>query len=291
MTLNIECEPESLYRPGYVYLINLIGTRKYRISLAKQDRLKSHAQEIIRECPQCNIVGWIEVCDCYAAKNVLKQHFSAYGESRDFFEIDDHNIDDIACVYGEVMAKYWIEENLSVSEEKPTIADEYNFFDSVSQYCDQYREVECFDNSQSSYASNYEESYQSSYSSGSDDSFSGWIIGVVIFGLIVLLGATMNKFPKIDFPFTSDRGQSRIANIDVLPDDGRFLPNHRIDASVIGKSAAFIRSGPNQKDPAVGEPLVNRTPIKTINRSPDGEWFYVQTENEIKGWVYGSLIR
>lgn len=291
MTLNLNEEPTVAFRPGYVYLINIIGTRYYRISLANQDRLKIRAQEIIREFPQCNIVGWIEVRDCYAAKNVLQQHFSAYSKSGDFFEIDDHNIDDIACVYGEVMAKYWIEESLSVSEEEPTIADEYNFFDSVNQYCNQYRGVECFDNSQNLYASNYEESYQSGYSYGNDDSFSGWIIGAVIFGLIVLFGATMNKLPKMDFQATSDRGQGRIANIDVLPDDGRFLPNHRIDASVIGKSAAFIRSGPNQKNPAIGEPLVNGTRIKTINRSPDGEWFYVQTENEIKGWVYGSLIR
>ena len=144
MTLNLEYEPESTLRPGYVYFLHADGTNRCKISLANQYRLKIHAQEIIREFPQYNIVGWIEVRDCYAAKNVLQQHFSAY-KSGDFFEINDHNIDDIACVYGEVMAKYWIEGSLSVSEEEPTIADEYNFFDSVSQYCDQYRGVECFD--------------------------------------------------------------------------------------------------------------------------------------------------
>ncbi len=192
--------------------------------------------------------------DCNAAEKCLHQHFSKYRKNGEWFDFHEDDLDEVYRAYGEVMAKYWIDESLCESEEEPLIAEGYNFFDSVNNYCNQYLRLGESATDFNSYPSSYQPSYSSASSSGSDDSLIG-CMAIAIIGLIILGVMNIGKLPKMPGQIAADRGQSRIAHIDILPDDGRFTPNHRIDVSVIGKQAAFIRTGPDEKKyPTIGEP-------------------------------------
>jgi T5orf172 domain len=297
MTLNLEYEPESTFRPGYVYFLHTVvqvqdKIGRYKIGLTKQSRLKYRIQELNgkQAAFPIDVIGWIEVNDCNAAEKCLHQHFSEYRKNGEWFDFHEDDLDEVYRAYGEVMAKYPINKDLWENEEEPLIAEGYDFFDSVNNYYNQYLGLEEPTAEFNSYPSSYQPSYSSASSSGSDDSLIG-CMAIAIIGLIILGVMNIGKLPKMPGQIAADRGQSRIEHIDVLPDDGRFLPNHRIDASVIGEQAASIRTGPDEKKyPMIGEPLINETPIKTIKRSKNG-WFLVQTESGTKGWVAGNLIR
>jgi T5orf172 domain len=292
MALNPEHEPKSNSNPGYVYFLHAVGTERYKIGRAIQGRLKNRTQELNRQQAPfpIEIIGWIEVSDCDAAEKSLQQHFSKYCAHGEWFEFRKDELDEICYAYGNVMAKYWIDERLCENEDEPPIAEEYDFFNSVNNYCKQYQQLNQPTDYPNSYPSTYQSSYSGTSSSGSDTSLIGFMT-IAVIGLVILAIMNIGRLPKIPSQTMKDGGQSRISHIDVLPDDGRFLPNHRIDASVIGKEAAFIRSGPDDtKYPAIGQPLTNGTPIKTLKRSQNG-WFFVQTESGNKGWVAGNLIR
>jgi Bacterial SH3 domain/T5orf172 domain len=283
-------ESECYSNPGYVYFLNASSTNRYKIDMAKCGRLKARTQELNRQqaAYPIDVIGWIEVSDCKGAESFLHDHFAQYRQNGEWFEFEeDVEEEEIYRAYGETMAIYWIDEDLSDSEDMPSTVDGYDFFDSVNLHCKHYLGI---DDSQTDFEPDdplYETTYLERDSYENDSIPIGWIFGIFIVISAVFFG--ISKIIVSGIP-SLDSGRSRIEYINLLPDDGIFSPNHRIDASVIGKGGANIRSGPQTTYPEIGDALPNNSPIKTLKRSQNG-WFLVQTESGLKGWVAGNLIQ